>query len=153
LTKDHFIVNPPNEVVDKIEDRSARRFFSRYGLISFTGKYSGYVVETVERGDFDVLKDFIDSVEKKTRLKNSLSKKLNIKYRSLFGDEIELHYQPTGLRCKGIINGVEQDWDDHTSGGVYQSPYVSIKNGIMKVSDGEEGYTVDFTGSAPYWER
>jgi hypothetical protein len=153
LTKDHFVVNPSMEVVDQIKDRSARRFFSRYGLISFAGKYSGYVVEAVEKGDFDALEDFIDSVEKKTRLKNSLSKKLNIKYHSSYGDEMELHYQPTGLRCKGIINGVEQDWDNHTSGGVYQSPYVSVKNGIMKVSDGKEGYTVDFNGSTPYWQR
>ena len=55
-------------------------------------------------------------------------------------------YQPAGLRCKATINGKEQDWDNHTKGAVYESPYVKIKNGVMEINDGVDGYRVDFKG-------
>jgi hypothetical protein len=78
---------------------------------------------------------------------------LKIAYTSIYGDDLLMDYQPTGLRSKGTINVEIQDWDELTNGAVYQNPYVNIKNGIMEVSDGENRYTVDFTGERPIWNK
>jgi hypothetical protein len=151
LSKDHFVVNPDEAELGKIEDRSCSRFFQKYALISFPGQYSGFVVEAAEKQDFGSLHDFAASVREKTKLRNSLQRKNSVNYTSLNGDTMELHYQPTGLRCRGLINGEEQDWDNYTNGAVYESPFLKIKNGLMKISDGSKGYEVDFTGSKPVW--
>ena len=92
-------------------------------------------------------------METKTRLDNKLANSLTIRYKSIAGDDILFQYRPKGLRCKGQINGIEQNWDHFTSGAVYDSPYLSVKNGIMKITDGTEEYSVDFTGSEPVWSR
>ena len=64
-----------------------------------------------------------------------------------------MKYNPSGLRCEGIINGKKQNWDNNTRGALYASEYLSIKKGIMQVSDGEDSYVVDFTGERPIWRK
>lgn len=62
-------------------------------------------------------------------------------------------YRPAGLRCEATINGQKQNWDDHTAGAVYESPYIKVRDGVMEITDGREGYRVDFTGNLPKWSK
>ena len=143
LTEKSYTVTPAINREMKLS-RDVYNFFKDYHVIVFSGEISGFVLEAAEqRGSLDV---FRQKVESQSQLKQSKGK---IVYKTLRNDVAEMLYQPNGLRCKGIINGKEQKWDQHTKGAVYQSPYVRIKNGIMQVSDGNEGYEVDFRGGRP----
>ena len=152
LFDDHYTINPDQQVIAQLKDRQAKKFFEGYGLIVFPGLQSGYVVEIVEKDQFKTIETFAKHYHKKTKLDLSEISSNQISYKSLNGDRTQMQYVSYGLRCKGIINGKKQSWDDFTGGAVYKSPYLSIKDGIMQVSDGEDGYVVDFTGSKPVWK-
>ena len=142
LTKKSSIIAPEQHLVSKIEN-SAGKFFENYSLIVFPGMISGYIVETGELSRYGSIEEFSHAIAAKTKLTHN---KLKISYYSLNGDNIEMEYFPRGLRCKASINGESMDWDNFTNGAVYESPYIRVKNGIMEVTNGTEGYKVDFTG-------
>ncbi len=153
LTKDHFILNPSEELVDKLEDGQATKFFSSYGLISFSGQVSGYIVELSEKRYHQSLHDFSLQVKRNSKVQFSKAKKIELTYTSQYGDFLEMIYQPTALRSQAFINGHFQDWDNFTEGAVYDSKTIKVKNGIMEVADDTDGYRVDFTGDFPVWMR
>ena len=154
LTDKHFIVNVNQELVKKLPAKSGGRFFKRYGVIAFAGQVSGYVIESAEKKNYENLGAFATAVRKKTSLDLSkLKSDYEIHYTTIGGDKVNMSYQPAGLRCKATINGVEQNWNNHTQGAVYDSPYIKVKNGVMEIRDGREGYRVDFTGNLPKWGK
>ena len=154
LTNQHFVVSPDHKVADKLDPKSGGRFFMHYGIIAFTGQVSGYVIDTAEKKDYKNLEGFAAAIKTKAVLDLSkLKSDFEIDYLTIGGDRVNMTYQPTGLRCKARINNKNQNWDNHTRGAVYESPYVKVKNGVMKISDGEQGYKVDFTGNLPKWSK
>lgn len=154
LTSEHSVVNINRELADNLAPKSGGRFFKRYGIIALTGQVSGYVVESAEKKEYKNLEAFVAAINDKTVLDISgLKSNYEIDYTNLRGDKVNMIYQPAGLRCKATINGKEQDWDNHTKGAVYESPYVKIKNGVMEINDGVDGYRVDFKGDWPRWRK
>lgn len=141
-----YVFSPPDSSLSSLSKQPGS-FFSDYSLIVFQGEISGYIVESAEKSEFKSFNKFLEAVTAREMPNFSgIEDDLEINYTSLHGDSLRMQYRPYGLRCKGTINGVVQDWDNFTQGAVYDSPYLSIKNGIMKVSDGKQGYSVDFTG-------
>ncbi|WP_157637982.1 hypothetical protein [Flexithrix dorotheae] len=153
LSEKHFVVKPDTEVINKLKSKEEKTFFRTYGLISFPGEISGYVVEVVAKNEFRSLEDFAQKLAQKRKLELSENDGVSLNYKSIYGDRLEMDYQPQGLRCKGKINGKIQNWDDFTGGAIYQSPYINVGNGIMRVSDGNKSYQVDFTGDNPIWKE
>ena len=152
LQKQHQIVKPDQKIISGLKNRSCRKFFNNYGAIVFPGQVSGYILEITEKENFASPEKFIRTLQTNTlKLVGKSSPKVS--YQTLVGDLLELNYQPKGLRGQGKINGKAQHWDQLTQGAVYLSPYVEIKNGVMRISDGQESYQVDFTGSMPVWKE
>jgi hypothetical protein len=58
---------------------------------------------------------------------------------------------PVFPNASATINGQAVDWSKWADGGVYASPYISIRDGVMRVSDGRESYSVTFDGTRPVW--
>jgi hypothetical protein len=141
-------VNPPSP--SALRNSEAKNFFTGFGIIVFPGQLSGYVVETGEKKSYGSIEAFDQAIRQKTSLKFN-PEKLQLEYTSLYKDRIIMKYKPTGLRCNAVINGKQQNFDRFTDGAVYQSPYVNIRNGIMKVTDGKNSYTVDFRGDNPLY--
>ena len=131
----------------------AQKFFRDYSLIVIPGQVSGYIVETAEKSRFGSLDLFIRSVTKQTRpvVKTQKNQPV-VTYTSLGGERMEMHYQPGGLRCIARLNGKLQNWNDFSGGAAYDSPYLKIKDGMMEVTNGKEGYRIDFTGDYPIFE-
>jgi len=147
LAEGAFIVNPQPKV-------ESQDFFEDYGLIAVPGNISGYIIETAEKSDYKTLQDFSQAISRKTHLDDSeLQNSTALNYVSLKGDKIKMVYNPSGLRCQAEINGKKQDWDNFTQGAVYKSPYLKVKDGIMKVTDGKLGYEVDFRGDIPLYKE
>jgi hypothetical protein len=131
-------------------NRGHYRFFEQYVVLVSSGDFSGYVLDAAEKSDHGTLESFANAVKGVTRLDTSGFANRGITtYRSLQGDTIELTYDPTGLRPRGSINGEPIDYDTWADGAVYDSPYVKVKDGVMTITDGAEGYTVDFRGERP----
>ena len=154
IANEHFVVNIDQRLAKKLSPKSGGRFFNRYGLIAFTGQVSGYVVECSEKGDYRNLQNFASAIRKKNALDLSrLKRSYEINYTTIHGDKVNMIYRPEGLRCEATINDQKQNWDDHTAGAVYESPYIKVRDGIMEITDGREGYRVDFTGNLPKWSK
>ncbi|NJO70090.1 MAG: hypothetical protein HC830_13125, partial [Bacteroidetes bacterium] len=129
-----FIWNPDAKMTGNSE---AGKFLKDYNVIVFPGKTSGYVVETAEKSIYPDIDVFAIAIRSKTRLDlSNLTSKHELNYVSLNGQKLKMIYNPSGLRCTAWIDGKKQDWDNHTAGAVYDSPWLKIKNGVMKVSDG-----------------
>jgi hypothetical protein len=150
LTKEHYFVKPSQQVLDKLKDRQARQFFMDYSLVVFPGKVSGFILESAEARDYSSIDDYVKELKNRTRIKSA--DKHQIYYRSFTGDDIEMIYNPAGLRCKARIDGEAIDFDRFTEGATYISPFINIKDGLMTVTDGQSGYAVKFVNDRPVWE-
>ncbi len=58
-------------------------------------------------------------------------------------------YNHSDLRCSGRINRRILDYGKWADGAVYQSPYVQIKDGVMRFTDGADAYRIDCRGDRP----
>jgi hypothetical protein len=112
-------------------------------ILVVSGKESGYVIEAVLKKDVPA--------PKRTKLQVATAGEFRVEYTSVAGDTIVAKHEPVGLRASATINGTPVDWSRWADGGVYASPYISVRDGVMRVSDGRETYVVDFTGPRPVW--
>ncbi|MBD3315150.1 MAG: hypothetical protein GF344_05140 [Chitinivibrionales bacterium] len=155
LTGTFDLLQPPENPPDG-DNNAANglfRFFDRYAVLVSSGNFSGYVLEAAEKSDYATLDNFAAAVKDATGLSTiDFDVHGRVAYHSLKGDRIELTYDPTGLRAAGAINGKPIDYDNWADGAVYESPYVRIKDGIMSITDGIEGYKMDFTGDRAVFE-
>lgn len=153
LGEESFLVHPGKQVVDAMS-RKAQRFFSNYSLLVVPGEISGFLLEADEKSGYKNMEDFIQAVQLKTQIDTSkLNQELLLKVQTLQNDKIEMQYIPEGLRCQAKINGKKQNWDKHTKGAVYDTPFVKVKDGKMVVTNGEQGYSVEFEGDSPIWKK
>jgi len=113
-----------------------------YNILVVPGRQSGYVVEAVSKATVPV----------KTKFQVTTGNDYRVEYTSCAGDTIAAKHEPVGWRASAVINGTPVDWSRWADGGVYASPYITIRDGTMHVSDGREGYTVDLAGSRPIWK-
>jgi len=112
-----------------------------YDILVVPGKQSGYVLEAVPK----------PTPPAKTRLQVTTGQEFRVEYVSAANDTIAARHEPAGLRASATINGQAVDWSKWADGGVYASPYISIRDGVMRVSDGRESYSVTFDGTRPVW--
>lgn len=125
--------------------------FDQYFLLSVYGDTSGYIVEAAEFSEYGSLDNFISKYSSEKHLKLFSEKNREAEYETLQKEVLHMQYIDTGLRARAGINGVNVDYDKWADGYVYNSPYVKSKDGILYVTDGEEGYKVDYTGTKPVY--
>lgn len=153
LGDEHFFVDLPGEELASVKNRGLRQSLTQYQLLVMTGQISGYVVETVEAGEYDSLEAFAKALAEKTELDTRrLANRLTLGYESIYGERLEMRYNPRGLKAEARINDKKLDYENWTNGAVYQSPYLNVKEGVLEVTDGEQGYRVDFRGDWPVYE-
>ena len=145
-----FWLYPPDSILASLPDKHPLRICLQYWVLVSSGKASGFVVQAAEANEYGSLEQFIAEVKQKTRLDlTQWSNRGKILYTSLQGDKLEMQYEAADLRCSGRINGKPVDYKNWAGGAVYQSPYVQVKEGVMKFTDGKESYTIDCRGDRP----
>lgn len=147
LSKDMTLVAPEKHLVEQMAG-GARKFFDSYHVLAFHGDISGFVVETGEKHAYKTLEAFGNAVKEKTQTRH---RKLTVEHTNLQGKQMKMDYFAEGLRPLATIDGEWQDWDQYTNGAVYVSPYITIKDGVMHISNGTSSYAVDFTGNVPVY--
>jgi len=146
-----FNISPSKSIVSEMKNVEAKTFFTENNVISFADDVSGYVLETAEKSRFETLEAWDIFLQKSTKLNFSPQTKTAI-YQSAFGDKMEMRYQSDKLRPQAKLNGKTIDFEKFTNSAVYQSPYLTVKNGVMKVSDGISSFDIDFTGNMPVYK-
>ncbi len=141
---DWFWVDAPVADTAFFAKKETKVNLAEYRILVVSGESSGYVLEAVEKSNYRDLEDFKRQVSATTRLNLANFKKRNIiEYRSLYGSHLKMKYRPDGLRAEGWIDGKPLDYAHWADDGVYDSPYVKVKNGKMTVTDGRERFTID----------
>jgi hypothetical protein len=125
-----------------VNDRADILFDNK--ILVVPGQFSGYALEVAEKSSYSSLEDFAKQVTEKSSLQvDTQGQKLH--YTSAAGPKLEMHYQPEELRCRGFINGKALVYDNWARGGGYESPYIKSGKQRIRISDGKEAYTIDFT--------
>ena len=154
LSEEHFFVELPEKELATIKARELRRGLGEYQLLVSSGEVYGYMIEAVETEAYPSLKAFAAALGQQTKLdRRQLATQLRLNYTSITGDQLEMQYNPQGLKAQGQINGQLLDFENWNDGAVYDSPYLKIKEVILQVKDAKQGYTIDFTGEKPVYRE
>ncbi|MGB3850103.1 MAG: hypothetical protein WA958_09065 [Tunicatimonas sp.] len=108
------------------------------------GTFSGYALEAHEKTNFTSLKDFAQAVSRRSNFTVDTSAQ-RLHYQTSSGVALRMQYQPQSFRCTGSIDGQPLNFDNWADGKGYQSPYVTTGKGKMTLTDGQQGYTVDYS--------
>lgn len=117
--------------------------FKEFAALVASGKVSGFVVEAVEKRQTPSLDALSARLAKAAPVVEQPDGQ-RVSYRTLQGDQLEMYYQPAGLRADGTINGKPLDYQKWANGAVYDNPFVRVKEGKMTITDGKNGYEVYF---------
>ncbi|WP_373515587.1 hypothetical protein [Persicitalea sp.] len=141
---DWFWVDIPTSETAFFTKKGTRQTLTKYRILVCNGQPSGYVLESAEKSKYRDLTDFKQKVSQKARLNLSKYKKnALVEYRSFNNRRLKMKYRPDGLRADGWIDGTPLDYASWADGGVYDSPYLKIKNGRTTVTDGRESFVID----------
>ncbi len=130
-------------------DKRAAKLLDNHVLV-VPGAFSGYALEVHEKDAFGNLKAFATAVGAKGQLLVDADEQ-QLRYQASSGTALRMQYQPEGLRGTGSINGESIDFTDWADEGAYQSPYVTTGEGKMTITDGQQGYSVDYSDLAPVY--
>ncbi|MEL7120671.1 MAG: hypothetical protein AAFO07_14565 [Bacteroidota bacterium] len=144
-----FWVAPDSKTLAQVTARGFKKALQHYDLFVIPGEVSGYILEAAETSDYSDLNSFGQDLEKNSKL---TLRGLKLQYKNLKGDKLKMEYQPDKLKAKSSINNKALDYDNWNDGAVYTGPYLNIKEGVLEVSDGKEGYQVDFRGNQPIYK-
>lgn len=122
-----------------------------HDLLVVTGKISGYVLEAAETTDYGSEEAFYTALANTVLDTSQLISRLLLGYTSLSGRSIDFQYRPHRLKASGAIDGAPLDYENWADGAVYQSPYLTVGDGKMQLTDGSSGYSVDFRGDIPQY--
>lgn len=123
------------------------RFFD---IMVIHGPCSGFILDADESKHYQDFSEFISAWNEKANVNTCrLENESIVGYQSLHNDELVMKYDHTSLRALGSINGKKVEYKKWADGYAYKSPYLQIKNGKMKVSDGTDAYVVDYRDEEP----
>lgn len=139
---------------EKADVAEIHDYLNDYYILSVNGLYSGYIVDSAEKSDYQSIDKFIDTVLSEDRLSLSdFESDGSVLYKNIEGDVLTVWYQPTGLRAKYAVNNQVVNYEKWAGGAVYDSPYVKVKDGKMYISDGVEGYQITFKEGKPAYKQ
>lgn len=152
FSTEYYWLNFSDDVIagaEKVEPRA--KYLHGNRVLVVPGEFSGYALEVAEQNEYSDLNKFVNQYTQQTKLLIDAENQ-NVDYTTASGATLEMYYQAEGLRCNGSINGELLKFSDWTSGG-YESRYISTGNGKMTVTDGKEGYTVDYSKLTPAYQE
>ena len=140
-----FWIDLNQEKLKKIKKIDTKKVLEKYKILVVTGLKSGYALEVFEKDNFKNFDEFNTNFNKKTLLNTSqIEKKLTISYRNFNRDILKMKYSSSGLKADAWINNSKVDYENWNAGKVYESQYLTLKDGLMRLSDGYKSFNIDF---------
>lgn len=144
----HPVVNDTNQIeyisqyVPRNQAYSTRRFY-------FYGKQVGYILQLGDMDTYGSIQDFMDEVTERCIVDTSeFSDQSKLTFTSLEGKRITLKYNMRQDHGDVWINGEAVDFSDWE---IYEGPVLRQYNNSLHVSDGVNGFEIDFSGDLPVY--
>lgn len=118
-------------------------------LIKFDGALSGFVLEVGTKATHPTAQAFAAALAKTSLDTSKLAADLSVTYKNLAGKTVALKYQKDQRNGEVSIDGQPLSFDNWPT---YDSPYVKHNAGVWTITDGKDGYTIDFTGESPVYK-
>lgn len=110
--------------------------------LALPGVLTGAAVEVGDRREFGSFEAFRDKIAA-TELDVA---ERRVVYRSTRGHRLDLRHQGHASPAIAKVNGVRLDFDRWPT---CESPYVTCRDRVLEVNDGEQGFTIDWQGRWP----
>lgn len=123
-------------------NKQLRKSLKNFDIWIISGAYSGFVLDAAEAREYASLKEFQTKYLRASKLLLNQLQRGRIQYHTLLGDQLSLQFDTFAMKGKAKINGRTPDYKNWANGGVYESPYLSIKDGLMRIGDGKSSYEV-----------
>ncbi len=133
-----------------VEEQERNQTFK---MLRFPGRVSGFVVEVLPAEPPDVLALRLEAAQLNA---DDLAGNLSLDYHSVAGQEIAFKFNPDpngdnhGNRLATVaIDGepMAMNWP-----AAWGGPFMTLKDRVLKVNDGREGFVIDFTGDLPVYK-
>jgi hypothetical protein len=112
------------------------------------GRQVGFLLHTAERGEaYPNLASFAKALEALTPVGDAFTGE-GLRFATPEGRSATVRWNTEDYRAAAIIDGSPVSFDDWP---VFDSPFFNLTNGILRASDGSQGYEVDFTGELPVY--
>ena len=121
-----------------------------YRRLVLEGPTTAVAVEVGDRDEYGSFEDFVDQVETTALETDELSQEKRLAYTSTRGHRLGIRHSGQRWRPDASVNGVDLDYETWP---ICESPYLSCRDGVMKVNDGQEGMEVDWSGDLPVYKR
>lgn len=146
----YLALYPLGENVREEEVTAGRRNIRQAVLID--GANAGFVLETSDASRHDDFASFQEAILESFQIQVEDAEKGILSVVNLEGRKLDYAFNPAednrhGNRpAKVSIDGEAIEFGNWA---VYDGPYVQQRDGVLRVTDGEQGYAIDFTGDLP----
>jgi len=117
-----------------------------YRRLVIEGSLVGAAVEVGDQSEFESFTHFQEKVSTTPLNTNDLQTQKRVQYHSTRGHRLDIQHNPNDWRPIASINNKPLDFDQWPT---CESPYVTCRNGIMNVNDGQSGFTVNWQNDLP----
>jgi hypothetical protein len=112
----------------------------------FPGERSGFVLHTADTNRFSGLSDFCAALETTPVDLSAWDREAKVTCDTMDGRTVEMQHRRGKDHAAVRINGREVDYANWP---VYDGPHVRQADGVLTVTDGTDGFVVDFSGQMP----
>ena len=121
-----------------------------YLRLAMPGPLVGCAIEVGDRSEFGPFEEFVLKVSKTELDTSQLKSAKQATYRSSRGRLLSVRHTAEGWLPEASVDGVRLDFDRWPT---CESPYMSLRDRVLKVNDGRHGFTIDWRGDLPVYER
>jgi hypothetical protein len=153
----HPLASPPvvgkSDLTNKLKEENQERVASgkpatheEIRILRFNGRKTGFILQTADMDSYADLDAFKNALARTTVDTSSFSRNMEVSYTSISNDAIRMRYVPKGQQAEVSING---EVVDYSAWPIFSGPYVYLSDSVLRVTDGRNGYMVDFSGDTP----
>lgn len=118
-------------------------------IVRFEGLATGFIVELSDTDTFADAAAFLAALKERTRVDSSRMKQdMAVSYTSLAGRRIDIRHVADSRRAEASVDGQAVDFDSWKPHG---GPLVTLEGRVLRISDGQRGFVVDFRGELPVY--
>lgn len=120
-------------------------------VLRVDGRVTALVVETADTDRYPDESDLVTALKEKTALDTAgLQGDGRMTYKTLSGRSVTMQFQEGKDRALTTIDGKAVEFGNWP---VYGGPCVKQAQGVLSVTDGKAGYSIDFTGDLPVYSE
>jgi len=118
-------------------------------ILRFEGRRTGFVLQTADVDSFGDLAAFSQALARTELDAPGFAERMEVTYKTICDDTIRMRYAAGRPQAEVAINDQPVEYDDWP---VFGGPYVQLDGSVLGVTDGRDGYVVDFTGNMPVYK-